>query len=185
MSAYPAYSVVPVNGASLQLGVAPPTPVQPNDQRWCTLADANVILKVFTDLGVADAQILDASVATINGEHFINVDPASPARPYYLTSSKVTGPVGPALWIQYGPNNTNGGGRGNPGNWIGVLTGNPQWVPISTGIASTPVAQPVDSSGDANAFAGAQGVTFANAMATSIANTERLVIALAAKQNIT
>jgi|SRR5665213_386181 len=184
---YQPYTVVPVNGATMQLGVAPPSPVQPDDQRFCTLADAQVILKVFLDAGVADARLLDASTATINGEHFFGVDPNSPARPYYITSSTVTGPVGPALWIQYGPNNVNGGGRGNPGAWVGVLTGNPRWVPTSAPTQISTPSTPINSSGDAAALAnalGAPGAVFTQADRDAINNTERLVIEIANAINL-
>ena len=178
---YPIYSVPPVPGASVSLGGAPSTPVQPDDQRFCTLDDAKVILKVFTDLGVADAQLIDASVGTVGGVHFSGVPASSPARPWYLFSSVVTGPVGPALWIQYGPNSINGGGRGNPGSWTGVLTGNPQYVPtpVST-MPATPMT--VDSSKDPAALAAALGVpvvTFGTTQDARLTNIERLVIAMA------
>lgn len=184
--AYPTYSVSQVSGASIQLGSSPASPIQPSDKRWCTLEDAKVILKVFTDLGIADAQLLDASVATINGEHFINVPADSIARPWYLTSSKISGPVGPALWIMYGPNGVNGGGRGNPGSWTGVLTGNPQWVPTAIAPSSTPVTA-IDSSKDAAAFASVMGVpatAFSQADRDAINNANRLVIAIAKAINI-
>ena len=186
---YPQYTVVPVPGASVSLGGAPSTPVQPNDQRFCTLADAQVILKVFTDLGVADAQLIDASVGTVGGIHFSGVPASSPARPWYLFSSTVTGPVGPSLWVQYGPNAINGGGRGNPGSWVGVLTGNPQWVPtvVSTMPSSPATSQGITVNNDPAAFAAAENipsVVFSQVDRDAINNTERLTIAMAATINI-
>ncbi len=177
---YPKYTVPSVGGVTLSLGAAPAQPVQPDDQRFCTLEDAKTILKVFTDLGVADATLVDASMGTVNGEHFNNVDPTSLARPWYLFSSMVIGPVGPALWVQYGPNNVNGGGRGNPGKWTGVLSGNPQYVPDPIQ-GTTPVQTPSNPA-DAASFASAQGVnqgTLSTTQDARLNNIERLVIAMA------
>lgn len=154
---FPKYEVTGPSGATIQLGSAPATPIQPDDKRWCTLEDAKAILKVFNDLGVTDAMLLDASVATVAGEHWNNVPAASTVRPWYLFSSRVSGPVGPALWEQYGPNPINGGGRGNPGAWEGVLTGNPHYVPVPVpGLVNTP--PPIDSSKDPAAFNSAENV---------------------------
>jgi hypothetical protein len=172
---YPKYTVPSVGGVTLSLGAAPAQPVQPDDQRFCTLEDAKTILKVFTDLGVADATLVDASMGTVNGEHFNNVDPTSLARPWYLFSSKVVGPVGPALWLQYGPNTTNGGGRGNPGAWEGVLSGNPRYVPAP--IPSVTPMPTASNPADAGAFANVQGV---NNLQSDVTEIKRLVIAMAA-----
>ena len=186
MGQFPAYSVPAVNGASVQLGGAPSTQVQPNDQRFCTYTDAKVILKAFTDAGVPDASILDASQATINGQHFTNVNPNSVARPYYITSSQIQGPVGPLLWMMYGANGINGGGRGNPGTWTGLLTGNPRWSPTAVPtVVTLPNSAP--SSGDAASFAATQGVGqggLTTVQDTRLSNIERLVIKMAASINI-
>ena len=174
---FPAYTVIPVSGASVQLGASTPTPVQPDDQRWCTQADAQLILNLFLSLGVSDAKLVDASATPVNGVLFTGVSANSPARPWYLVSSAVTGPVGPALWIQLGPNNINGGGRGNPGSWTGVLTGNPRYVPEPLPPVLIP-APVIDSSGDPGAFGTAQGVpavVFTQADRDAINNINRLM----------
>lgn len=178
---YPKYTVPPIGGTTLSMGAAPASPVQPDDQRFCTYEDAKIILKVFTDAGVPDASLVDASMATINGEHFNNVPANAPARPWYITSAQVTGPVGPALWLQLGPNSINGGGRGNPGKWTGILTGNPRYIPDPIQ-GTMPVATPsVPNTNDASAFYSAQG---GNNMAADLAEVKRLVTLMAASINI-
>ena len=168
---YPNYTVPSIGGTTFSSGAAPAQPVQPDDQRFCTHEDAKAMLKVFVDAGVPDAALVDASIGTINGEHFNNVPANAPARPWYITSSKISGPVGPALWLQYGPNGANGGGRGNPGKWTGLLTGQPRYVPEPTQgtmPSAMPSATPMHS----------------DQMAASVANTERLVKLMAASIKI-
>lgn len=162
---YPAYVLPNATGITIAFG---PFPQQPLPAVYlCSKADAQIIADSLG--GVLTNPATDSSL----GIHIGGLDPNSPFQPWWVTHIATPSFAGPSVAIMYAANSVNGGGVGNPGKWDSG-----KWVP--TAPPPPPPPPPVDSSNDANAFAQMLGVGqgFGPVQQASIANIERLVVAI-------
>lgn len=116
----------------------------------------------------------------INGVDFFKgspisfvLDAADPRQPWMITLNGSTTFAGIDVARMYGPNNVNGGGEGNPGEWVtDQVTKVPAWAPTAPPPPPVVIPPPHTGPSDADIFAGAvQGAT---TMTTQAFDTETL-----------
>ncbi len=174
---YPQYEIPPATGVTWSTDGGRTFQQFPDNYR-CTQEDAELIVKA-TGGVLSNAAITAPPNIIIKG-----VSPGDTFQPWYVTGPLATGFIGPAVQIMWAYNGVNGGGKGNPGTWSGIGTGNVKYNPTAPPVAPAP--PPVDSSGDPAAWATSQnaGQGFTIQDRSELLDIRRLVVALAKLQNI-
>lgn len=171
---YPTYTPPTGGPVTMAFGAGPSQPIPAG--YLCHESDAQLIASAF------GGTLVNAAATPGLSLHFDGLDHASDVQPWWIAGIASPGFAGPEVQIMWGPNAINGGGVGNPGAWSNPAGGNPHWLPTAPPPPPVATTPPVDHSGDAAAFlaaltTGGQGLSADQAK--SLANIERLVIAVA------
>lgn len=171
---YPTYTPPAQGAVTMAFGAGPAQPIPAG--YLCHESDAQLVASAF------GGTLVNAATTPSLSLRFEGLDSGSDVQPWWIAGIPSPGFAGPEVQIMWGPNAINGGGIGNPGAWSNPSGGNPKWLPTAPPVVVPPSVPPADHSGDAAAFlaaltTGGQGLSAAQA--ASLANIERLMIAVA------